>query len=114
MAEEEPISEAEQRPYTPASPIKRIMAWTGVVYMVLLILLNFYALSHGDYLRGVGPLLICPGAAGMASIALYLFKRAGRSRKFEFGLLAAVCAIVFFLGLRDGCSALIVQLRAAA
>ena len=47
------MDESQRPPEEPTSPIKRILAWVGVVYMVLLVLLNFYALSQGTYLRGI-------------------------------------------------------------
>ena len=37
--------------YTPASPIKRTLAWMGVVYMVILVLLTTYNLATGAPLR---------------------------------------------------------------
>ena len=43
-----------------ATPMQRLWAWVGVVYMVILTLLTTYALSHGDYLRGIGPLMLSP------------------------------------------------------
>ena len=46
----------EKEPYTPASPVKRILAWVGIVYMVCLIFLNLYPFFHqGAYLTGVAP-----------------------------------------------------------
>ena len=68
------MADQEKRPdpqeaedWTPASPAKRVIAWVGVVYMVCLVLLNLYPFyTGGRYLTGVGPLLVCPGVAGLA------------------------------------------------
>ena len=56
----------ESSSYTPASPVKRIIAWVGVTYMLIFVLLNLYPFFHGGaYLQGLAPLLVCPGAAGL-------------------------------------------------
>lgn len=61
----------ETEPYVPASPVKRILAWTGVAYMVIFVLLNLYPFFRGgEYLRGVGPLLVCPGCLGLGAVAV--------------------------------------------
>ena len=91
--------------YTPAHPIKRIVAWVGIVYMVCLVGLNLYPFFHGgNYLRGVYPLLVCPAAAGLAVLALLGLRRkdALPSQKAVLGLMAAGCAATFVLGLVQG------------
>lgn len=68
--------EEEQRPYIPASPAKRIIAWTAVVYMVILVLLNVYPFFHqGENLYGVFPLMVCPGAVGLFILAVYRLRQ---------------------------------------
>ena len=63
----------EQEPFVPASPVKRIMAWVGIVYMVGLVILNIYPFfNQGNYLTGIAPLFACPGIAGIFAISLYL------------------------------------------
>ena len=45
--------QSEEKPAQPvkyATPLQRLWAWVGVAYMILLVLLSTYALSHGDYL----------------------------------------------------------------
>ena len=60
-------NQKEPSSYTPASPVKRIIAWVGVAYMLIFVALNLYPFFHGGtYLRGLAPLLVCPGAAGLA------------------------------------------------
>lgn len=86
----------EREPYTPASPVKRILAWVGVVYMVLLVGLNLYPFFHGGaYLTGVAPLFACPGIAGLLIIALYTLRQPDEtySKKASMVVLALVCAV---------------------
>lgn len=101
----------EQSPY--ATPTKRILAWVGVAYMVLLVLLNLYPFFHGGaYLRGIGPLLVCPGVLGMAALCICRL-RDPASPLWKRGILAgltALCAIVLLMGLMDGIPALIAGL----
>lgn len=92
----------EGEPYTPASPVKRILAWTGVAYMVGFVVLNLYPFfNQGNYLTGIAPLFACPGIAGMFAIAFYLARHPDSlpSRRFTMTLLAAVCAVGFVVSL---------------
>lgn len=46
------LPEGEGKPsYTPATKKKRILAWLGVVFMVLLILAYSYSLATGAFLN---------------------------------------------------------------
>lgn len=79
--------------------------------MVCLVFLNVYPFFRGTYLTGVGPLLVCPGAAGLFTLTVYqLRKREARGGKIALILLAAACLAVFVLGLKDGVPALIAGL----
>ena len=40
-------NQEESSSYTPASPVKRIIAWVGVTYMLIFVLLNLYPFFHG-------------------------------------------------------------------
>ena len=55
-------SQEEQpgEPYTPASPLKRIWAWVGVVYMVIIVFLMTYMYGTGTYLQGIAALMLVP------------------------------------------------------
>ena len=94
-----------QEPYTPASPVKRIMAWVGIVYMVGFVVLNLYPFFNGgNYLTGIAPLFACPGMGGIFAIALYLARHPDSpySKKVSMGVLAAVCAVAFAVSLALG------------
>ena len=95
----------EQPSYTPASPVKRTLAWVGLVYMLALVGLNLYPFFNGgSYLRGIYPLLACPAAAGLAMLALLRLRQKDclPSQKAVMGLAAAGCAVVFVRGLVQG------------
>ena len=86
----------EREPYTPASPVKRILAWVGIVYMVCLVFLNLYPFfNQGAYLTGVAPLFACPGIAGLLAIALWTLRQPEEtySKKASMLVLALVCVV---------------------
>lgn len=86
----------EKEPYTPASPVKRIIAWVGIVYMVCLIFLNLYPFFNGgSYLTGVAPLFACPGIAGLLAIAIWTLRQPDEtySKKASMVVLALVCVV---------------------
>ena len=99
----------EREPYVPASPVKRIaspvkriMAWVGIVYMVGLVILNIYPFfNQGNYLTGIAPLFACPGIAGIFAISLYLARHPDStySRKVSMAILAVLCAVGFVVSL---------------
>ncbi|MCI9264720.1 MAG: hypothetical protein HFF06_09115 [Oscillospiraceae bacterium] len=65
--------QSEEKPAQPvkyATPLQRLWAWVGVAYMILLVLLSTYALSHGDYLRGIGGIMVSPALCGLGATAI--------------------------------------------
>lgn len=48
---EEQTPEQGKPSYTPASKSKRIAAWIGVVFMVLLVILYSYSIATGAFLN---------------------------------------------------------------
>ena len=102
-------SNFEEKPsYKPAGPVKRIIAWVAVIYMVLFVFLNVYPFFHGGaYLSGIAPLIVCPGAIGLLIIALVELRRGGSAAKRAgMVVLAAACAVVCVIGLVDGLAGL--------
>lgn len=102
-------NQESEEPYRPAHPVKRILAWMGIVYMAILVLLNLYPFFYeGRALTGVAPLLVCPGAAGMAAISLYQIRHtSSRGVQIALVLLIIACLGVIGVGLWDGIPALI-------
>lgn len=78
-------------PYTPASPVKRTMAWIGVVYMVILVAMMTYYYFTGSMLVNMAPLLAVPGLIGLGILALVSWRTTGRPGKWPANALAAVC-----------------------
>ena len=105
MAESQKIPEESGSPQPPpASPAKRVIAWVGVAYMAMLVLLNLYPFfRQGAYLTGVFPLFVCPGAIGMAAISFLQARRPGgaRGKRVLWILLAVICLGVCVKGLMD-------------
>ena len=65
MSEEEklpqgelPPEETPPREHVYASPLKRIWAWVGVVYMVIIVLLITYLFATAKLLQGIGGLMV--------------------------------------------------------
>lgn len=103
----------EPSSYMPASPVKRIIVWVGVAYMLIFVILNLYPFFHGGtYLRGLAPLLVCPSAAGLVVIAAWQFRRPeyAYSKKAYIAPLAAACGMILVIGLVQGVSTLLAGL----
>ena len=107
MAEFEHKSQQEDSGYTPASPVKRTLAWIGVVYMVLLVALMTYFYFTGTMLTGLGPLLTVPGLVGMGVLALVSQRTTGRPGQGRAVALAALCWVLAVLTLPVGIAGLL-------
>lgn len=86
----------EKRPdedlgYTPASPVKRTLAWIGLSYMVIIVALTTYYFYTGTTLGNLGPLLTVPGLIGLGILSLVSHHSSGRPGKVPAILLAVVC-----------------------
>ena len=105
----------EEEDWTPASPGKRILAWTGVVYMVLFVLLNLYPFfNRGEYLYGVFPLMVCPAAVSLFILALHQLRTKSKGTNRVLMILLAIgCCVMFVLGLKDGLPPLLQALGGA-
>lgn len=76
-----PEDEQEDKGYTPASPVKRTLAWIALVYVLLLLALTTYFYFTGTMLGNLGPLLTIPGLVGMGVLALVSWKSTGSPRQ---------------------------------
>ena len=72
---EENTLQEEQSSYTPASPVKRALAWIGIVYMVIIVALTTYIYATGTPLNNLAPLLSIPAVVerGIVSVKSYYF-----------------------------------------
>ena len=91
--------EPEQEPYVPASPVKRTMAWIGIVYMVILLCLTTFYFYTGRMLGNLAPLLTVPGLIGLGALILVSWHSTGHPcRGLAFGLsLLCFCLAAFTL-----------------
>lgn len=77
--------------YIPASPVKRTLAWIGVVYMVIVVALTTYIFFNGKALGNLGPLLTVPGLIGLGALALVAWRTGGGLKKWPAILAAVLC-----------------------
>ena len=96
----------EEAGYTPASPVKRALAWIGIVYMVILTGLMTYFYFTASMLGGLGPLLTLPGLVGMGVVSLLSWRTTGRPAKGPAIALAVVCWLIALLTLPIGIAGL--------
>ena len=94
--------------YTPASFEKRVAAWVGVVYMLILTAAMTYMLYTGTTLNGIAPLLLPPAAVGAGVIVIHRHRKgAPGSNRFFLCAMLILCAAAFLLGLVMGIPALL-------
>lgn len=106
--------EAPEPSYTPASPVKRTMAWIGVVYMVILVAMMTYYYFTGSMLMNMAPLLVVPGLIGLGILALVSWRTTGRPGKWPAIALAAVCFLAALATLPLGIVGLLSNFSLAA
>lgn len=90
----------EQKPsYTPASPVKRALAWMGIVYMVILVLLTTYNMATGEPIRNIPGILLFPACGGLAAVCFLRWKETRKVPLLVLGVVAAVaCAVNLVTG----------------
>ncbi len=67
-----------QEPIKWATPMQRLWAWVGVVYMVILVLLTTYALARGAYLGGIAGIMLAPALAGLGGSVILRYREGYR------------------------------------
>lgn len=77
--------------YTPASPVKRTLAWIGLVYMVILLALSTYFYFTGRMLGNLPPLLAVPGLIGLGIVAIVSHRTTGSPGARATFILALGC-----------------------
>ncbi len=95
----------EQPPVVYATPMKRIWAWVGVVYMLILTFLMTYLYAKGSYLKGIGGLMSIPALGGLAASAICVWRAGPRKTPGRAAILAVLllaCGALIVLGLVNG------------
>lgn len=87
-------SESHEEPYIPASPVKRTLAWMGVVYMVIIIALTTYNLATGSPLYGAPGIMLFPACGALSALSFLRFKADHRRPMLILGVAAAAACIV--------------------
>lgn len=100
-------NEEKESGFTPASPVKRTLAWIGLSYMVILLALSTYIYFHGTGLGNLGPLLTVPGLIGLGAVALVSWRTTGRPGKRSAIGLALVCWLLALVTLPVGVAGLL-------
>ena len=104
--------EQPREPYVPASPLKRIWAWVGVVYMVIIVLLMTYMYGTGTYLQGIAALMLVPalGCGAAPAVCVWLTSpQESRSpaRRAMMIFITALCLALIVINLINGIPALL-------
>ncbi len=86
-----PKEPQEEKGYTPASPVKRTLAWIALAYVLILLALTTYYFYTGTTLGNLGPLLTVPGLIGLGILSLVSWRSTGRPGKWMAILAAVVC-----------------------
>ena len=107
--EHDRLPEEESSGYTPAPFEKRVAAWVGVIYMVMLTLSVTYMIATAQVLTGTAFLLLPPAAVGVAVIAIHHYRQGDRKLAVTVAV-TVLCAAVFLLGLAYGIPTLLAQL----
>lgn len=97
----------EAHSYTPASPVKRTLAWIGVAYAVLFLILTTYYYYTGSMLGNLAPLLSVPGLIGLGALSLVSWRTQGTPGKLPAILLALGCWLLALATLPLGIAGLL-------
>ena len=81
----------EDRGYTPASPVKRTLAWIALAYVLIFLALTTYYFYRGTMLGNLGPLLTVPGLIGLGGLALVSWRSTGSPGRGAAIGLALLC-----------------------
>ena len=77
MDEQDKLTPPEEQtpPIKYATPMQRIWAWVGVVYVVIIMLLTTYAVATADYIRGIGGFMLSPALCGLGASAILRYRQ---------------------------------------
>lgn len=94
--------------YTPASFEKRVAAWIGIGYMLMLMALITYTVATARTLPGTAPLLLVPVGLGLPFIVIHRQRQGTAPGGMVVSVfMCVVCVAAVVLGLWLGVPALI-------
>ena len=102
-----PEGRQEERGYSPASPVKRALAWIALCYVLIFLGLTTYFYFTGTMLGNLAPLLTVPGLIGLGALALVSWRSAGRPAKGAAIALAVLCWLLALATLPVGIAGLL-------
>lgn len=103
----------ENQGYTPVSFEKRVAAWIGIGYMLMLTALITYTVATARTLPGTAPLLLVPVGVGLPFIIIHRQRQGTAPGGLVVSILmCAICVAAVGLGLRLGVPALLANLAA--
>lgn len=105
MSEDKRVTEKKE--FTPSSPVKRTLAWIGLVYALILLALTTYFFFTATGLGNLGPLLTVPGLIGLGMVALVSWRTTGKPSKWAAIGLAAACWLLALATLPIGIAGLL-------
>ena len=77
--------------YTPASPVKRTLAWIALVYVLIFLALTTYFYYTGTMLGNLAPLLAVPGLSGLGILVVVSRKTTGSPSRAAAIVLSLAC-----------------------
>lgn len=89
-----PEEEQQQEPVVYASPVKRVWAWVGIVYMVIITITFTYYLATTLIVDGLTQLMLVPALIGIAATAIVRF-HSGEGRGGVVACIITVAAAAF-------------------
>jgi len=81
----------EDKGYTPASPVKRTLAWIALVYVLIFLALTTYFYFTGTMLGNLAPLLTVPGLVGLGVLVIVSRVTTGSPSRTAAIVLALAC-----------------------
>jgi len=108
-------TEEEKVPFTPAGFEKRVAAWMGIVYVLLVMFaVTFSIYTGGKTLPGTFPLFLVPVAVAAIVVAIYRQRKGTAPGGLPTTVVVVIlCAAAVVLGLMMGVPALVEAVRAA-
>ena len=83
--------QGEDKGYTPASPVKRTLAWIALVYVLIFLALTTYFYFTGAMLGNLAPLLTVPGLVGLGILVIVSRVTTGSPSRMAAVVLSLAC-----------------------